>query len=106
VDGFLLAWLEALGLYALVVSMGTFLFLVGAQIVGYVSYSLPLPGSGGEVFSWSEVRLYVVWLPVLAYSSLSMEALLFPLREHLAGYILRVGSLASSAACSLGLLRL
>jgi hypothetical protein len=79
VGGFLFEWLETLGLYAIIVCMGTFLFLVGTQIVGYVSNCRrPLPGSGGGVFSWSEVRLYVVWLPVLAYSSLSMGALLFP----------------------------
>jgi hypothetical protein len=84
VGGFLLAWLETIGLYALVVCTGTFLFLVGAQIVGCVSYShRPLPGSGGGVFSWSEVRLYVVWLPVLAYSSVSMGALLFPFARTL-----------------------
>ncbi len=81
---FLFDWLKTLGLYAVVVCMGTFLFLVGALIVGYVNYShRPPPGAGGEVFSWSEVRLYVVWLRVLAYSSLSMGALLFPFARTL-----------------------
>ena len=76
---FLLDWLKSLGLYTVVVCMGTFLFLIGGQIVGYISHSTrPGSGWGQAVFSWSEVRLYVVWLPVLAYSSLYMGALLFP----------------------------
>jgi hypothetical protein len=84
VGRFLFDWLKTLGLYTVVVCMATFLFLVGAQIVGYVSYShRPLPGWGGGVFSWSEVNLYVVWLPVLAYSSLYMGALLFPFARAL-----------------------
>ena len=84
VGRFLFDWLKTLGLYAHVVCMGTFVFLVGAQIVGYVSHSAQArPGLGRSVFSWSEVRLYVVWLPVLAYSSLSMGALLFPFARTL-----------------------
>src|SRR5260370_1133846 len=71
VGTFLLDWVKTLGLYTVVVCMGTFLFLVGAQIVGYISHSArPRPGWRGGIFSWSEVRLYVIWLPVLAYSSL------------------------------------
>ncbi len=84
VGRFLFVWLKTLGLYAVAVCMGTFLFLVGAQIAGYISHSArPRPGLGRAVFSWSEVRLYVVWLPVLAYSSLYMGALLFPFARTL-----------------------
>jgi hypothetical protein len=81
VSRFLLDWLKTLVLYTLVVSTGTFLFLVSTQIVSYRQQ--PLPGWRGRVFSWSEVRLYAIWLPVLAYSSLYMGALLFPFTRTL-----------------------
>ena len=81
---FLLDWLKTLGLYTVVVCMGTLLFLVGAQIVGWISHSArPRPGWGAGVFSWSEVRFYMIWLPVLASSSLYTGALLFPFARTL-----------------------
>ena len=79
----LFEWLESLGLYAVVVCTGTFLFLIGAQIE-YVSHiARPQPDLGPALFSWGEARLYVVWQPVLAYSSLYMGALLFPFARAL-----------------------
>jgi hypothetical protein len=83
VGRFLFDWLKTLGMYAVAVCMGTFLFLFGAQIVGYISYSHGPRAGWGPAFNSSEVKLYLVWLPVLAYSSLYMGAFLFPFARAL-----------------------
>jgi hypothetical protein len=81
VGTFFLDWLKTLTLYTVIVCTGTFLFLVGAQIVS--CRQRPLPGWGGGVFSWREVRLYAIWLPILAYTSLYMGVMLFPFTRTL-----------------------
>lgn len=79
VGKFFLDWVKSLGLYAVVVSAGTFVFLVGSSMVGYLAYSdRPGPGWGRGAFSWSEVRFFLGWLPFLIYSLLYLGVALFP----------------------------
>jgi hypothetical protein len=79
VGRFFLDWLKSLGLYLLVVTIGTLLFLIGASIVGYLAYSdRPGPGWGRGVLSWTEVKFFVGWLPLLIYCLLFQGATLFP----------------------------
>jgi hypothetical protein len=79
VGKFFLDWVKCLGSYALVVAAGTLLFLIGSSIVGYLAYSdRPGPGWGQGVFSWSEVKFFVGWLPLLFNFLLYLGAVLFP----------------------------
>lgn len=79
VGRFFFGWITSLGLYAVVVSAGTLLFLVGSSIVGYLAYSdRPGPGWGRGTFSWSEVKFFVGWLPLLIFGLLYLGAALFP----------------------------
>jgi hypothetical protein len=76
---FLFDWTRSLGLYAAVVAGGTLLFLVGSSIVGYLAYSdRPGPGWGRGIFSWSEVKFFIGWLPLLIYFLVYLGAVLFP----------------------------
>src|SRR5258708_7216208 len=84
VGRFFLDWMKSLGLYAVVVAAGTLLFLVGSSIVGYLAYSdRPGPGWGRGVFSWSEVKFFAGWLPLLVYFLLYLVAALFPFARFL-----------------------
>src|SRR5215510_14072722 len=79
VGRFFFGWITSLGLYTVVVSAGTLLFLVGSSIVGYLAYSdRPGPGWGRGTFSWSEVKFFVGWLPLLMFGLLYLGAALFP----------------------------
>lgn len=79
VGRFLFDWVKSLGLFAVVVTVGTLLFLVGSSIVGYLAYSYrPGPGWGRGVFSWHEVGFYFGWLPLIIYPLLFVGLALFP----------------------------
>jgi hypothetical protein len=111
VGRFLFDWVRSLGLYVAVVAAGTLLFLIGSSIVGYLPYS-DRPGPGWErgVFSWSEVRFFVGWLPILIYFLLYLGAALFPFARLLGWFrsprwLLRVfGGLFAGVAALIGLL--
>jgi len=76
---FLFAWVKSLGLYATVVAAGTLIFLTGSTLFGYLPYSdRPGPGWGRGIFSWSEVRFFIGWLPLLFYCLLYFGLALFP----------------------------
>src|SRR4029077_16463213 len=84
---FLLDWVMSLGLYVVVVAAGTLLFLINSSIVGYLAYSdRPGPRWGRGVFSWSEVKFFVGWLPLLVYSLLYLGAALFPFARLLSWF--------------------
>jgi hypothetical protein len=111
VGKFLFDWAKSLGLYAVVVSAGTFVFLVGSSIVGYLAYSdRPGPGWGRGAFSWSEVRFFLGWLPFLMYFLLYLGATLFPFARLLGWlgsprWLLRIfGGLFSGTAALVGVL--
>ncbi len=77
VGRFFLDWLKCLGLYVLVVAVGTLLFLIGSSIVGYLAYSdRPGPGWRRGGFSWTEVKFFAGWLPLLIYFLLYVGAAL------------------------------
>lgn len=106
IGGFFLDWVKSLGLYVLVVAVGTLLFLIGSSMVGYLAYSdRPGPGWGRGVFSWAEVKFFVGWLPLLAYFLLFLGAALFPFARilgwfHSPRWLIRVfgGAFAGIAA--------
>jgi hypothetical protein len=84
VGRFFLDWVKSLGLYAVVVGAGTFLFLVGSSVVGYLAYSdRPGPGWGRDNLSWTEVKFFASWLPFLIYPLLYLGAALFPFARML-----------------------
>lgn len=106
IGGFFLDWVKSLSLYVLVVAVGTLLFLIGSSMVGYLAYSdRPGTGWGRGVFSWSEVKFFVGWLPLLVYFLLFLGAALFPFARilgwlHSPRWLVRVfgGAFAGIAA--------
>jgi hypothetical protein len=79
VEAFLFNWVKSLGLFAVVVAAGTFLFLVSSTIVGFLPYSdRPGPGWGRGAFNWHEVGFFFGWLPLLIYPLLFVGLALFP----------------------------
>ena len=107
VGRFFLDWLKSLGLYAVVVSAGTLLFLVGSSAVGYLAYSdRPGPGWGRGIFSWSEVKFFVGWLPLLIYCLLYLGEHSSHSSSCLAGFARRAGSCVCLEDYSLGSRRL
>jgi hypothetical protein len=93
---FLFDWVKSLGLFAVVVAVGTFFFVVSSTVVGFLPYSdRPGPGWGRAAFSWHEVGFFVGWLPLLIYLLLYLGAALFPFARllgwfHVPRWLLRV----------------
>ena len=111
VGRFFLDWLKSLGLYVLVVALGTLLFLIGSSVVGYLAYSdRPGPGWGRGAFSWTEVKFFVGWLPLLMYFLLYLAAALFPFARllgwfHSPRWLVRVfGGVFAGIAALIGVL--
>jgi hypothetical protein len=111
VGRFLFDWVKSLGLFAIIVAAGTFLFLVCSSLVGYLAYSdRPGPGWGRGAFSWGEVEFFAGWLPLLTYTILYVGAPLFPFARLLAWFhsprwLLRVfGGLFAGVAALVGVL--
>lgn len=111
VGRFLFDWMNSLGLFAVVVAGGTFLFLVSSTIVGFLPYSdRPGPGWGRGAFNWHEVGFFVGWLPLLIYPLLFLGLSLFPFARLLGWFraprlLLRVfGALFSGTAALIAVL--
>jgi hypothetical protein len=105
----LVEWVISLALYALVVAVGTLIFLVGSLMVGYLPYSdRPGPGWGRGAFDWSGFSFFLSWLPLLLYFLLYIGAALFPLARllswfHSPRWLLRVfGGLFAGIAALVG----
>jgi hypothetical protein len=104
---FLFDWVKSLGLFAVVVAAGTFIFLVSSTVVGFLPYSdRPGPGWERAAFNWQEVNFFVGWLPLLIYPLLFLGIALFPFARLLGWFraprlLLRVFGAVFSAVAAL-----
>jgi hypothetical protein len=83
---FLLGWVKSLALYAILVSLGTILFIFTAAAAGYLSIG-DRPGPGwysGTIFTWNLFSTLGSWLPLLVSLCVYAGAPLFPFARLLA----------------------
>jgi hypothetical protein len=86
VADFLIGWLKSLALYAVLVGLGTLLFILAAAAAGYLSFgSRPGPGwYSGTIFTWNLFLILGNWLPLLVALCVYAGAPLFPFARLLA----------------------
>jgi hypothetical protein len=114
VGSFFLGWVASLGLFVIVVALGTFLFLLCSITIGYLPYSdRPGPGWGRTHFNWGETHLFLNSVLFMAVFFLPFAgATLFPFAQILGWlvcprWIVRaVGSLFSGFAAMIAVLAL